>query len=832
MVAMKHLRSGRNMGWVGVIALATMVSLQARPPGRSSSAGPVTRGAAESGPTNPAAFKPVIQRYCLTCHNQQAKAAGLTLDTADLATPSANADLWEKAIRTLRNRTMPPPGSPRPDEATFERFAESLERSIDAAASAHPNPGHIPSLHRLNRAEYVNAIRDLLAIDVDEQQLPPDDSGFGFDNIADVLSVSPMLMERYLSAALKISRVAVGDPSIKPTLETFNVGKYVRQDERLSESSPFASRGGLVIHYYFPVDADYVAKIFFDRIYDNSRIRGFGEPNRLEVRLNGVKIKDLTIGGAAPPQGSNDDPALSSEDTLRGINIDGLEVRFAARAGPADLAVTFVKKAAEPEGMLRPAYAITSYEYAADIAGPAGIRTVELLGPYDVKGSGNSPSRQRLFVCRPSNTRSEAACAQQILSTFTRRAYRRPVSEIDLRPLIDAFKQRRRKGAFDAGIAAAVRLVLVSPDFLFRIEEDPNTAKPGVPYRISDVELASRLSFFLWSSIPDDQLLDAAVKGQLSKPDVLTKQVERMLRDPRASALVKNFAGQWLYLRNIRLSAIDPSVFPDFDDNLRAALARELELFLDSQILEDHGIPELLTADYTFLNERLAKHYSIPGVYGDRFRRVTLTDDYRKGLLGKGGLLMVTSYPNRTSPVKRGKFLLESLLGTPPPPAPPDAPALNEVAAGDKPRTMRERMETHRVNPGCASCHRLMDPLGFALDNFDAVGRWRTTDGGVPIDTSGVLADRTAVDGPATLRAALLSHRERFAQTVSEKLLTYALGRGVDWHDGPAVRQIVRSAALTEYRWSAIILGIVRSPPFQMRMPPETSAPGLTAASR
>jgi uncharacterized protein DUF1592/uncharacterized protein DUF1588/uncharacterized protein DUF1587/uncharacterized protein DUF1585/uncharacterized protein DUF1595/cytochrome c len=828
---MKNLRSGRNIVWVGVIALATMVSLQARSPGRSSPAGPVTRGAAESGPMNAAEFKPVIQRYCLTCHNQQAKAPGLTLDTADLARPSANADIWEKAIRALRNRTMPPPGSPRPDEATFDRLAESLERSIDAAASAHPNPGHIPSLHRLNRAEYVNAIRDLLAIDVDEQQLPPDDSGFGFDNIADVLSVSPMLMERYLSAASKISRVAVGDPSIKPTFETFNVGKYVRQDERLSESLPFASRGGLVIHHYFPVDADYVAKIFFDRIYDNSRVRGLGELNQLEVRLNGVKIQDLTIGVAAPTQ-ANDDPALPSEETLRGVNIDGLEVRFTAKAGPADLAVSFVKKAAETEGMLRPAYAITSYEYAADIAGPAGIRTVELRGPYDVKGSGNSPSRQRLFVCRPSNTRSEDACARQIFSTFTRRAYRRPVSDIDLQPLIDSFKERRAQGAFDGGIAAAVRLVLVSPDFLFRIEQNPNAAKPGVPYRISDVELASRLSFFLWSSIPDDQLLDAAVKGQLSKPDVLTQQVKRMLNDPRASALVKNFAGQWLYLRNIRLSAVDPSVFPDFDDNLRAALARELELFLDSQVREDHGIPELLTADYTFLNERLAKHYGIPAVYGDHFRRVTLTDDYRKGLLGKGGLLMVTSYPNRTSPVKRGKFLLESLLGTPPPPAPPDVPALNEVAARDKPRTMRERMETHRVNPGCASCHRLMDPLGFALDNFDAVGRWRTNDGGVPIDASGVLADGTAVDGPATLGAALLSHRERFAQTVCEKLLTYALGRGVDWYDGPAVRQIVRRAALSEYRWSAIILGIVRSAAFQTRMPPETSAPRLTAASR
>jgi hypothetical protein len=819
---MKTSMSGRQAGWIGIIALSAMVGLHAQTPSRGAT--PATSAAKSS--TAPGDYQPVVQRYCLGCHNQRARVAGLMLDTADLTTPSANAELWEKVIHKLRSQAMPPAGSPRPDAATYNGLAESLEQAIDRAAAAHPNPGQMPALHRLNRAEYVNAIRDLLAIDVDEQLLPPDDSGYGFDNIADVLSVSPMLTERYLSAALKISRIAVGDTTIKPATDAFSVGKYVRQDVRLSEELPFASRGGLVIHYYFPVDADYVAKIFFDRTYDG-RIRGIGEPHQLEVRLNGVKVKDLTIGTAA-----NDPNGRGARGGARSSEVDGVEVRFAAEAGPGDLAVTFVKKAAEPEGMLRPVYAITSYEYAGDISVPAGVRTVELRGPYDVKGPGSSPSRERLFVCQPAAVANEDACARQILSTLARRAYRRPVTDSDVQPLLDAFKKSRAQGSFDLAIASAVRLVLVSPDFLFRMEVEPAGAKPGTPYRISDNQLASRLSFFLWSSIPDDQLLDLATKGQLSKPEVLGAQVKRMLADPRAKTLVRNFAGQWLYLRNVDLAAVDPYAFPDFDDNLREAFARELELFLDSQIREDHGVPELLTSDYTFLNERLAKHYGIPNVYGEHFRRVTLADDNRKGLLGKGGLLMVTSYPNRTSPVKRGKFLLENLLGAPPPPPPPDVPALKEVAAGDKPQTMRERMEAHRASPACASCHKIMDPLGFALENFDAVGKWRTSDAGAAIDTSGKLVDGTPVDGPATLRAALLSQREQFAQTVVEKLMTYALGRGVEYYDSPAVRQIVRSSASNDYRWSSIVLGIVRSTPFQMRLPPNASGSTSTASSR
>ena len=500
--------------WVSVVAVAMLVGVRAQPAGTSDLAASSDR--AHVSPLPLAEFKPVVEQYCVRCHNQLTKAADLALDALDITTPSIDAETWEKVIRRLRARTMPPPLAPRPDAAIYDSLAESLEAAIDAQTASHPDPGHTPPVHRLNRAEYVNAIRDLLAIDVDEQLLPADDSGYGFDNIADVLSVSPMLMERYLSIASKVSRIAVGDPSIRPATETFSVGKYVRQSERLSESQPFASRGGLVIHYYFPVDADYFVKIFFDRIYDDSRLRGFTEPNQLDVRLNGIKIKEVTVGGGAS-RGGTDDATVASDDVLRGVNTDGLEVRFSAKAGPADLTVTFVKKAAEPEGMLRPPYAITSYEYAADISGPAGIRSIELRGPYNVTGPGNSPSRQRVFVCRPSGSVAEMACARRIVATLARRAYRRPVSDDDLQPLLNEFRRTRVGAPFDTAVAGAIRLALTSPNFLFRIEDEPAHAKPGAPYRISDVDLASRLSFFLWSSIPDDVLLDAAVRGQLSK---------------------------------------------------------------------------------------------------------------------------------------------------------------------------------------------------------------------------------------------------------------------------------------------------------------------------
>jgi mono/diheme cytochrome c family protein len=746
----------------------------------------------------------VFNRYCVTCHNSKLQTADLALDALDLSALPARAEVWEKVVRKLRGGTMPPLGLPRPDAATYNALASWIETTIDNAAAERPNPGRIPAVHRLNRAEYTNAIRDLLAVDVDGSALlPPDDSGYGFDNIADVLSVSPMLTERYLSAALKISRLAVGDPKVRPVTETFQVNKYLKQEDRVSDDLPFGSRGGAAIKYYFPVDGDYVVKIFFDRTYDG-RVRGLAEPHDLEVRLDGVTVQQITVGG----------PGATGRGG-RNVAIDGTEVRFAATAGSKVLGVTFVKKAARLEGMRRPLYAVTSYEYAGDVTLAPAIGSLELRGPYDVKGPGNSPSRQRIFTCA---SRSDS-CARQILSTIARRAYRRPVTGADVEPLLGFHRAAAKTDGFEGGIESALRRILVSPDFLFRIERDAPHSAAGAAYRVSDLELASRLSFFLWSSIPDDELLDLAERGQLKQPAVLDRQVRRMLADSRSKALVTNFAGQWLWVRNIRLHQPDPAIFPDFDENLRQAFEREVQLFLDSQIREDHGVSELLTADYTFVNERLARHYGIPNVYGNHFRRITVSDDARRGLLGKAGILTVTSYPNRTSPVFRGKWLLENVLGAPPPPPPPNVPALQENAAGAQALSMRQRMEQHRSNPACATCHKIMDPLGFALENFDAIGRWRTTDAGRAIDASGVLADGSKIDGAASLRAALLSRREEFVTTAAGKLLTYALGRGVEYYDAPALRLIVRSAAGDDYRWSALIAGIVKSAPFQYRSP-------------
>ncbi|HWE50096.1 MAG TPA: DUF1592 domain-containing protein [Bryobacteraceae bacterium] len=755
-----------------------------------------------------------VNRYCATCHNQKLNTAGLALDRADVDHPPADAAVWEKVVGKLRSNAMPPQGLPHPTPKDRDLFVSYLETSLDRAAAARPNPGRTV-LHRLNRAEYANAIRDLLAVDIDATALlPPDDSGFGFDNIADVLSVSPMLTERYLSAARKISRIAVGDVTLRPASETYAVNKLLRQDDRLSEDLPFGSRGGLAVHYNFPVDGDYVVKIYFLRTYDG-KIRGMNEPHDLEVRLDGDRIKQLKVGAPAVAQGAG--PGRAGRPAQQE---DGIEVKFSAKAGPGVLAVTFVKEAGMAEGMLRPKYPVTSYEYAGDVTILPGIGSIELRGPYDVRGAGNSPSRERIFVCHPASKAEEEKCATRILSAVARRAYRRPVINDDIRPLLSFYAEGYKKAGFDSGIEMALQRILVSPDFLFRIERDPATAVPGTPYRISDVELASRLSFFLWSSIPDDELLDAATRGQLRQPAVLTGEIKRMLADSRSRALITNFTGQWLYLRNIELAPVDTYAFPDFDDNLRQAFARELELFLDSQIRDDHSAADLLNADYTYVNERLAQHYGIAGIYGSHFRRVPLANDERKGLLGKGGILMVTSYADRTSPVKRGKFLLENILGAPPPPPPPNVPALKDNTAADKAHTVRERLEEHRANPACAGCHKIMDPLGFALENFDAVGRWRTVgEDKAPIDASGELIDGTRINGPATLRNALLAHREDFAATVTDKLLTYALGRGTEYYDGPAVRAIVHGAAQDDYRWSALILGIARSIPFQMRMP-------------
>ena len=793
---------------------------------------PAPLAAQEAAPAGPVAeYRQVLNRYCVGCHNDRTLTASLTLQGLDLARAGEDAHetvVWEKVVRKLATRAMPPAGRPRPDDATYTALTGWLAGRIDAAAAERPDPGRRHAVHRLNRAEYANAIRDLLGLDIDERTLlPPDDSGFGFDNIADVLSVSPMLTERYLAASRKIARLAVGDPALRPTTEVFAVDKSLRQEERVSDDLPFNSRGGLAVRHYFPVDGEYVVKVYLLRTYDG-RVRGMLEPHRLEVRLDGALVQSLTVGG--PILGPD---GLPVRRDLRNVPDDGQEVRFAARAGPATLAVSFVDQRAYREGMRRPDYRVTSYEYAGDQTIPPGIGSLELSGPYNVTGRGDTPSRRRIFTCRPETEADARPCASEIVSRLARRAFRRPVTDRDIEMLLDFFETGRERaglgagldsdspGDFDAGIEMALRRILVSPDFLFRRETDPVDIGPGEPYAVSDLELASRLSFFLWSSIPDDELLAAAEQGRLREPDVLGAQVRRMLADPRTRALVDNFGGQWLYLRNMPLVTPDPQAFPDFDGNLREAMAREMTLFLDSQIREDRGVLDLLTADYTFVNERLAEHYGMPNVYGNHFRRVRLDgpDAVRRGLLGKGSLLTVTSYAHRTSPVLRGKWLLENILGTPPPPPPPDVPALEENdEPGVAPRSVRERLEQHRANPVCASCHRIMDPLGFALENFDGIGRWRDAAvDGTPVDASGTLTDGTAVDGPATLRQALVHREENFVTTVAEKLLTYAVGRGVESFDAPAVRGIVAAAAADDYRWSALVEGIVRSTPFQMR---------------
>ena len=778
-----------------------------------------------SAPTD--AGQALIQRHCLGCHNDRTLAAGLSLQAVEVDTAGqhpAEIERWEKVIRKLRTRAMPPPGRPKPSESEYEGLAGRLETAIDAAASMAPNPGRRPAVHRLNRAEYANAIRDLLALEIDARSLlPADDSGYGFDNIADVLSVSPMLTERYLSAARKVSRLAVGDTSLAPSTEIFAVDKYLKQDERVSDDLPFASRGGLAVRHTFPVDGDYVVKVYLSRTYDG-RLRGLAHRNEIEVRLDGALVDTIVVGGRAI-----DDDGNPQRLDYRNSADDGQEVRFTVPAGPHLLAVSFVDQAAVLEGMRRPHYAVTSYEYAGDQTVDPSLGRVELRGPYAVTGRGDTPSRRALFTCRPPDGATpggpeEVACAREIVAGLARRAFRRPVTPADLEMLLEFFHLGREDGDFDAGIEMALRRTLVSPDFLFRRERDPADLAAGAAYVITESELAARLSFFLWSSIPDDELLALAERGELRRPGVLEAQVERMLADPRATAIVENFGGQWLYLRNMALVAPDPYAFADFDANLREAMEREMELFLDSQMREDHSVLELMTSDTTFVNQRLAEHYGIPNVYGNHFRRVTLDGDFapRRGLLGKGSLLTVTSYAHRTSPVVRGKWLLENILGTPPPPPPPDVPALAENDDSDAaPQSVRERMEAHRANPVCASCHRVMDPLGFALENFDAIGRWRTTSAaGTPVDAGGELADGTPVSGPASLTAALLKRPESFVTTVTEKLLTYGLGRGVEYFDAPAVRTIVREAADDDYRWSALIAGIARSVPFQMRRGP------------
>ena len=780
-------------------------------------AGAGTLPVAQAQTPNPASpYRAVINQYCVTCHNEKLKTAGLVLSTLDVGNVPEGGAVWEKVIRKLRTRAMPPAKMPRPDEATYESFAAYLEAELDGAAAAKPNPGR-PLVHRLNRAEYANAVRDLLAMEIDGAALlPPDDSGYGFDNIGDVLTVSPLLLERYLSAAEKIARLAVGDLTVEPDFTTHEIPKLLVQDSRMSEDLPLGSRGGIAIPHFFPVDGEYAIRV---RLQRNVRdvVVGMAEPHDLDVRLDGVRVKLFRVGGE---QSGRQDAVKDryAPEPEKAID-DGLEVRFSAKAGRRTVGVAFIEEQAMTEGVFRPALAGFNFINNDERTGydEPGVGSVTISGPYEAQGLGETASRQRIFACRPANGSEEEPCARKILGALARQAYRQPVAEEDLQALLDFYKTGRGQGGFESGIEMALRRMLVDPQFLFRIERTPAGVAPGSAYPISNLEMASRLSFFLWSSIPDDELLEAAERGRLQDSAVLKRQVKRMLADPRSKALVSNFAGQWLYLRNMDLVTPDPDRFPDFDENLRKAFQMETQLLFESMLREDRSVVDLLDADYTFLNERLARHYGIPNIYGSRFRRVKLTGEERRGLLGQGGVLTVTSYATRTSPVLRGKWLLENILGTPPPPPPPNVPSLKVEDQNGKPASIRERLAQHRANPVCAACHSRIDPLGFALENFDAIGKWRTTDAGTPVDASGQLPDGSQFEGPAGLRNVLLSKRDEFVISVTQKLLTYALGRGIEYYDAPAVRTITRGAAADDYRWSALVLGIVESVPFQMR---------------
>ena len=757
----------------------------------------------------------LLNQYCVTCHNEQLQTGGLALNSLDVSRVADNPEVWEKVVRKLRAGAMPPVHRPRPEPAAYDGFRSYLETELDRLAAERPNPGRTETFHRLSRSEYHNVVRDLLDLEVDVSELlPADDTSYGFDNIAGVLGVSPTLMERYLSAARKISRLAVASPVPSPIAETFRMPSDLGQDDHLN-GLPFGTRGGRSMLYNFPEDAEYVIEVEPDGPLQI-------EPHQLEVTIDGARIQLFSVGQAPDPDGGSE----TCRSYVAGDQCQPLQVRLQVKAGPREVGVAFLKKSsAEPEGLrklyLRP---FTGEGSGADSRYQPYVDTVTISGPFEASGArpiDDTPSRARIFVCRATGQTSEdeAACSREILSTVARRAYRRPVTDVDVANLLTFYEAGRASGDFDAGIELALRRLLVSPEFLFRVERDPENIGPSTPYRLPDLELASRLSFFLWSSIPDDELLDLASRGELTRPQVLEEQARRMLADPRSEALVQNFAGQWLALRNVSAVQPDEDSFPDFGEGLRRAFIRETELFFESVLREDRSVLDLLAADYTFVNERLARHYGIPNVLGSHFRRVSLrgVEGVRGGLMGQGSILAVTSYANRTSPVLRGKWVLENIIGTPPPPPPAEVPPLEETTSG-RSLSMREAMEQHRANPVCASCHRLMDPPGLSLENYDAIGRWRTqTEGKTPIDAAGVLPDGTEFVGPEGLKQALLRHPDRFVATVTEKLLTYALGRGVEYYDAPAMRTIIRDAAENEYRLSSLIMGVIRSTPFQMR---------------
>jgi mono/diheme cytochrome c family protein len=770
------------------------------------------------------AARAVLDRYCVTCHNQRLKAAWLELDRLDLAAVGPNVVAWEKVVRKLRAHEMPPPNAPRPDAPTLTRTAAWFESAADGFALANPDPGQV-AVHRLNRREYTNAIRDLLDLELDPKTLLANDEPDqqSFENLASVLSVSPALVDNYLSAAYRVSRLAIADPAIPQVVETYTTPMNLVQDDRLGDDLPFGSQGGLFANHHFPADGDYELVVRLRRqlyLY----LIGMGEPHQLDVRVDGVRVARLSVGGEGKGRTTPESFAGNTQgdpewEVYMHTADEHLRVRVPVTAGRHSVGVSFVRRYREPEGIVQPpqrGFARTTNEL---YYGSPAVDHVSIAGPLATpdrvrRTPGNSPSRRRIFVCRPASSAGDEPCARQILSTLATRAYRRPLTAADMSALLDFFRRGRADGGFEAGIERALERMLAAPSFLFRVVQAPRAAT-GV-FRLSDLDLASRLSFFLWSSIPDDELLQVATAGRLRSPDVLRRQVRRMLADSRSTALVDGFAMQWLKLGKIAGVVPDVDAFPDFDENLRDAMVQETRAFLASQLRDNRPIPELVSANYTFLNERLATHYAVPNVYGSHLRKVTLSDGVRGGLLGQASIMTATSYPNRTSPVLRGKWLLDNVLGSPPPAPPPDVPSLDESASKTRPVSIREQMEAHRKSPTCAACHVRMDPLGFALENFDALGKYRTTTAAGPVDAAATLPDGTPVRGIAGLKALVAKEQAMFVRTFTEKMLAYALGRGVEAADMPAVRAIARQSAPAGHRWSDLIEAIVASTPFTM----------------
>ncbi|MEC7767061.1 MAG: DUF1592 domain-containing protein [Pseudomonadota bacterium] len=771
-----------------------------------------------------------LQQFCIACHNDSLQSGNLSFQKIDLTQVSGHGAIPERLLAQLRSGRMPPVGMPRPDHNTYTSLITWLETEIDKLAAANPTPGRTDTFHRLNRSEYANAVRDLLSLEVNvEELLPADDiDAYGFDNMTEVLNVSPALMESYLSAARKTARMSIGESPLAPIAETYEVPILLNQADRMSEDLPFGSRGGLAVRHYFPADGDYDLAITLHRNYVNY-VRGLGSSHELEVRLDGKLVQTFSFGGEepdvlqAPASYAGNQFGDSEWEEYMLFADSNLLLQFPTTAGPHVVGVSFVRKFTEPEGVLQPPQSVFAAAVNEMRDGDAAVERMEITGPYRSTPARNTPSRRAIFTCQPANDtgRAQEACAYGILASLAQRAYRRPVGDAEVNMLMNFYRAGLSDGSFDDGIQLALERLLISPDFLFRVERDPVNIEPDTNYQLTSIELASRLSFFLWSSIPDIELLDSAKNGTLQNPQVLEQQTRRMLADPRSKALVQNFAGQWLYLRNLRSLVPDAVEFPEFDENLRDAFRQESELFFESLIRENRSVTDLLGNGYTFMNERLAKHYGIENVYGSHFRRIYLEGEIaeqRGGILGQGSLLTATSYANRTSPVLRGKWVLTNILGTPPPPPPPDVSDLPERGADGQQANIRDRLLQHRADPACSGCHAPMDPLGLALENYDAIGRWRVTgEAGVPIDASGQMPNGAQFYGLQGLRELLLERRDEFVGTVTEKLLAYAMGRPPEYFDKPTIRSIVRDTALENHSWSSIIVGIVLSTPFRNR---------------